>query len=144
MLYRHCVVSALCGCLAAMAAKYAFDASQTMFVLDLSCRLLGLPVAECVTPAMSWIIRIPFILLMLGFNGVMLTTLVKSLHEYGTVTATAVINAVSFTLSGVLGFTFFGEKIGILWMIGILWIIAGLYLLAPESDAAKSDKRKRE
>jgi len=138
MLYRHCVVSAVCGCLAAISAKYAFDAGQTIVVMIFTCRLLGQDINECSTTAMSVIVRIPFILLMLGFNGVMLTTLVKSLHEYGTVTATAVINAISFTLSGVLGFVFFGEQISLLWMLGILWIVAGLYLLAPDGDADKS------
>lgn len=75
--------------------------------------------------------------LMVGLNALMLRSLVKAMHNMGTVKATSVINAIAYIVSGVYGQFVFGEPIGVYWLAGIALILQGVYLISSPGEESK-------
>jgi drug/metabolite transporter (DMT)-like permease len=130
------IISALSGCLASVAGKYAFDAEKGLFLSQLLCKsiqAINISVINDSNYTCSdisiWIIRLLWLLLLLFFNSLMLNYLLISMHHYGTVYANTIINSISFICSGILGYSLFNENINLQWIIGILLICAGVAIL---------------
>jgi drug/metabolite transporter (DMT)-like permease len=86
------------------------------------------------------VLRALLLIALVVLNSVMLTGLVDALAQLGTVRATATINALSFVLSGVLGWALFGEHIRLQWWLGVALIGFGVALLQAD-EPTKSARR---
>ena len=138
-------LSAAFGSLASVLGKYAFDSDRTTVVAHMSCSLLPVSALSALTttasihsllppsvhalscPAVAlWPARVLLFMLLLLCNSVMLTLLVRSMNECGTLHATTVSSAAAFVLSGCVGWLLFDERLNSQWMLGVAVILGGV------------------
>jgi drug/metabolite transporter (DMT)-like permease len=148
---RYALLSSLCGCLASVAGKNAFDSAALTAVATRVCT--HLPSSPFPSPSvLPLFLSCPAILLsllhvasiggLLVFNSLMLTFLVRALHIKGTVQTITLTSALSFVLSGVVGWLCFGEELSGGWVMGIAVILAGVYLVQRGSAEAEKSAVK--
>ena len=146
---HYAALSSLCGCLASIAGKHAFDTARLTRIADHLCTPLSsspltsltspLTLPQCGTLALP-LLRLACIGCVLLLNSVMLTSLVRCMHAKGTVHATTVSSALSFVLSGIAGVLLFEEAVNAQWLLGIAVVLAGVFLIqrgSAELDVGK-------
>ena len=132
-------LSAAFGSVASVLGKFAFDTDKTALVALHACKLLPVSTLSSVLPAsvrslscpwvVLWPARLVLFALLLLCNSCMLTALVRSMNECGTLHATTVSSAASFVLSGCVGWLLFDERLSAQWTLGVAVILGGVYCM---------------
>lgn len=123
--FLNCFACSLCGSIAALFGK------ASSFYLEFALTSQALAGAACLG-------------IMVLLNSVMLTFLVRAMHDLGTVQSTTVINAMNFCLSGVTGTLFFDESISTRWIIGILIMWIGIVFILRGTPSEKTETSRSE
>lgn len=79
--------------------------------------------------SLTWCIRISLIGVMLALNSAGLTLMLRAMHRSSTNLAVAINQAISFMLSGLIGWLVFDESIDQMWLIGVSIVCVGVALL---------------
>lgn len=79
--------------------------------------------------SLTWCIRISLIGAMLALNSAGLTLMLRAMHRSSTNLAVAINQAISFMLSGLIGWLVFDESIDQMWLIGVSIVCVGVALL---------------
>ena len=141
---HHALLSSLCGCLASVAGKAAFDSTRLQALASLLCSALLHTTSDCPGVALP-LLRVLSIAALLVLNSLMLTSLVRCMHVKGTVHATTMTSALSFALSGVAGWLVWEEQLSRQWGMGLLLILGGVFLVQRGStDEAQTAERARQ
>lgn len=126
------------GCLAATASllgKLAMSSGQLLEMIDSVASRFAIAINSTAIHDYMPLFQIALFILMILTNGLMWTTFTKALAaSRTTIEATVVNTASNFVVTAMLGRTFFGELVGLLWWLGSAMILIGLIFVKVGSD----------
>mmetsp|Transcript_48247 Transcript_48247/g.58399 ORF Transcript_48247/g.58399 Transcript_48247/m.58399 type:complete len:143 (-) Transcript_48247:35-463(-) len=128
---RRAAMSGFLGATSSLLAKLAFDPSSPIVPSTSSSSSLSLfEMNELIPFLLMFLPRGVCLLVMVGFNAVMISTFLDGMDESGSVAATAISNASNFMFSAMFGILFFNESVNVIWAAGFIMIISGVWLLS--------------